>query len=355
MIKVYYQKDANLDLLKKKTIAIIGYGSQGHAQAQNLRDSGVKVIISEIPGNENYELAKEHGFTPLTASEASKQADIIQILAPDEVQPMIYENDIKANLTKGKALVFSHGFNIHFGQIIPPHNVDVFMIAPKGPGHLVRSVFLEGSGVPALLAIHQNPSGQAKKIALAYAKGIGATRAGVIETTFKDETETDLFGEQTVLCGGISELIKAGFNTLVEAGYPPEMAYFECCHEMKLIVDLIYRGGLEFMRYSVSNTAEYGDYSRGHRIITDETRKEMKKILKEVQSGEFAKEWILENKANRPVFNAYRKRESGLLLEKTGKELRAMMSWLKQPQKAGTPSSASKQEKGSKQSQKSKK
>ncbi len=350
MIKVYYEKDGNLDSLKKKTIAIIGYGSQGHAQAQNLRDNGVNVIISEIPGNENYELAKEHGFTPLTASEASKQADIVQILAPDEVQPMIYEKDLKANLTKGKALVFSHGFNIHFGQIIPPNDIDVFMIAPKGPGHLVRSVFLEGSGVPALLAIHQNPSGQAKKIALAYAKGIGATRAGVIETTFRDETETDLFGEQTVLCGGISELIKASFNTLVEAGYPPEMAYFECCHEMKLIVDLIYRGGLGFMRYSISNTAEYGDYSRGHRIITDETRKEMKKILKEIQSGEFAKEWILENKANRPVFNAARKRESEILLEKTGKELRAMMSWLKTPQKTGIAGSSPKQAKGLKKS-----
>ena len=328
MVKLFYDKDADLNILKKKTIAIIGYGSQGHAQAQNLRDNGVKVIISERPGNENYDLAKQHGFTQLSASEASKQADIIQILVPDEVQPMVYENDIKPHLTKGKSLVFSHGFNIHFDQIIPSKDVDVFMIAPKGPGHLVRSVFLEGSGVPALLAIHQNATGQAKKIALAYAKGIGATRAGVFETTFKDETETDLFGEQTVLCGGISELIKASFDTLVQAGYPPEMAYFECCHEMKLIVDLIYKGGLSYMRYSISNTAEYGDYSRGKRIVTDETRKEMKKILSEIQSGEFAREWILENKAGRPVFNASRKKEASLLLEKTGQDLRSMMSWL---------------------------
>ena len=337
-MKVFHDKDADLNQLKNKTIAIIGYGSQGHAQAQNLRDNGLKVIISEMPGSDNYNLAKEHGFSPLSASEASKKADIIQILVPDEIQPMVYTNDIKTNLTKGKSLVFSHGFNIHFNQIIPSKDIDVFMIAPKGPGHLVRSVFLEGNGVPALLAIHQDATGHAKKIALAYAKGIGATRAGVIETTFKDETETDLFGEQTVLCGGISELIKASFNTLVEAGYPPEMAYFECCHEMKLIVDLIYKGGLAYMRYSISNTAEYGDYSRGHRIITDETRKEMKKILKEIQSGEFAKEWILENKAGLTVFNAARKRESQLLLEKTGQELRSMMSWLATPKKSASSS-----------------
>jgi len=291
----------------------------------------VKVIISELEGTENYEIAKQHGFSPMNAAEASKKADIIQMLVPDEHQAFVYEQFIKPHLTAGKALVFSHGFNIHFGQIIPPPHVDVFMVAPKGPGHLVRSTFQEGNGVPALIAIQQDASGKAKKTALAYAKGIGATRAGVIETTFKEETETDLFGEQAVLCGGVSELVKAGFDTLVEAGYSPEMAYFECCHELKLIVDLIYKSGLSYMRYSISNTAEYGDYSRGKRIITDETRKEMKKILKEIQSGEFAREWILENKANRPVFNASRKAEALHPIEAVGKDLRNMMSWLKEP------------------------
>ncbi len=328
MLKVYYDNEADLNILKGKTIAIVGYGSQGHAQGQNLRDSGVNVIIAEMEGNENFELAKQHGFTPMSASEAAKKADIIQILVPDEVQPIVYEKEIKPYLTAGKALVFSHGFNIHFGQIVPPKDVDVYMVAPKGPGHLVRSVYLEGKGVPALVAIYQDASGKAMQLALAHAKGVGATRAGVIETTFKDETETDLFGEQAVLCGGVSELIKAGFDTLVEAGYDPEMAYFECCHELKLIVDLIYKGGLSYMRYSISNTAEYGDYSRGPRVITDETRKEMKKILKEIQSGEFAREWILENTAKRPTFNASRRAGADTQLEKTGAELRKMMSWL---------------------------
>lgn len=343
MVKIYYDKDADLSLLKKKTVAILGYGSQGHAQAQNLRDSGVKVVIGQRPGGENYELAKEHGFNPVSAAEASKQADIIQMLLPDELTPAIYEKDVLPYLSKGKALVVSHGFNLHFDQIIPPKDVDVFMVAPKAPGHLVRSVFVEGNGVPSLLAVYQNATGNAKKLALGYAKGIGSTRAGVIETTVKDETETDLFGEQCVLCGGLSELIKSGFQTLVEAGYPPELAYFECCHEMKLIVDLIYKGGLAYMRYSISNTAEYGDYSRGSRIVTDETRKEMKKILKEIQSGEFAKEWILENKAGRPSFLASRKREAVLQLEKTGQDLRSMMSWLKPAKKAGTGGALPKQ------------
>jgi ketol-acid reductoisomerase len=326
---MYYDNDADLNVLKGKTIAIIGYGSQGHAQGQNLRDSGVNVIISEMEGTENFELAKKHGFSPMSASEAAKKADIIQILVPDEIQPIVYEKEIKQYLTAGKSLVFSHGFNIHFGQIVPPKDVDVYMVAPKGPGHLVRSVYQEGKGVPALIAIFQDASGKAKQTALAHAKGIGATKAGVIETTFKEETETDLFGEQVVLCGGVSELIKSGFDTLVEAGYAPEMAYFECCHELKLIVDLIYNGGLSYMRYSISNTAEYGDYSRGPRIITDETRKEMKKILSEIQSGEFAKEWLLENKVNHPVFNASRKAGADTQLEKTGAELRKMMSWIK--------------------------
>jgi ketol-acid reductoisomerase len=329
MVKMFYDNDADLNVLKGKTIAIIGYGSQGHAQGQNLRDSGVNVIISEMEGTENYELAKKHGFSPMRASEAAQKADIIQILVPDEIQPIVYEKEIKQYLTAGKSLVFSHGFNIHFGQIVPPKDVDVYMVAPKGPGHLVRSVYQEGKGVPALIAIFQDASGKAKQNALAHAKGIGATKAGVIETTFKEETETDLFGEQVVLCGGVSELIKSGFDTLVEAGYSPEMAYFECCHELKLIVDLIYNGGLSYMRYSISNTAEYGDYSRGPRIITDETRKEMKKILKEIQSGEFAREWLLENKVNRPTFNAARKASAETQLEKTGAELRKMMSWIK--------------------------
>ncbi|MBW1971279.1 MAG: ketol-acid reductoisomerase [Deltaproteobacteria bacterium] len=327
-MKIFYDKDADLNILKGKTIGIIGYGSQGHAQAQNLRDSGLNVIVAELEGTENYKLAKEHGFSPLTASELSSKSDIIQILAPDELQAMLYEKDVLPHLKEGKTLVFSHGFNIHFGQIVPPSYVDVIMIAPKAPGHLERKVYTEGGGVPALLAIYQDFTGNAEKTGLAYAKGIGATRAGVIKTTFAEETETDLFGEQVVLCGGVTELIRAAFDTLVEAGYQPEIAYFECLHELKLIVDLMYEGGISYMRYSISDTAEYGDLTRGKRIITDETRREMKKILKEIQSGEFAREWILENRAKRPVFNALRKKDQKHLIEEVGKKLRSMMSWI---------------------------
>jgi len=329
MVKVYYDKDADLGMLKGKTVAIIGYGSQGHAQAQNLRDSGVKVIIAELEGTDNYKLALEHGFKPVSTAEAAKNADIIQMLVPDDVQAKIYHADIKQNMKKGKALVFSHGFNIHFGCIEPPKDVDVFMVAPKGPGHLVRSVFVEGGGVPCLIAIHQNASKKAKKMALAYAKGIGGTRAGVLETTFAEETETDLFGEQTVLCGGVTRLVMAGFETLVDAGYQPEIAYFECLHELKLITDLMYQGGIAWMRYSISDTAEYGDLTRGDRIISDETKKEMRKILKEIQSGEFAGEWLLENIAGRPKFKALRKKGLEHPIEKVGAQLRSMMPWLK--------------------------
>ncbi len=329
MVKIYYDHDCDLKLLKEKTIAVIGYGSQGHAQAQNLRDSGFKVIVSEMPGTDNYTLAKKHGFEPMSAEEAGKKADIIHILTPDDVQKKIYYNDIEENMTKGKALVFSHGFNIHFGQIIPPKDVDVYMVAPKGPGHLVRDTFVKGTGVPSLIAVEQNATEKAKELALAHACGIGAGRAAILETTFKEETETDLFGEQAVLCGGITELIKAGFETLVEAGYQPEIAYFECLHEMKLIVDLIYQGGFNYMRYSISDTAEFGDYTTGNRIITEETRQEMKRILGEVRSGTFAKKWILENLANRPVFNAKKRMEEQHQIEKVGKELRKMMSWIK--------------------------
>ncbi len=329
-MKIYYDKDANLNHLKGKKIAIIGYGSQGHAHALNLRDSGLDVIVAQRKGSENYQHALRDGFKPVTASEASKQADLIQILTQDHVQAKLYEVEVKPHLQKGKTLLFSHGFNIHYGQIVPPKEVDVVMIAPKGPGHLVRREFMKGAGVPSLMAIHQDFTKKAKQVALAYAKGLGATRAGVIETTFKEETETDLFGEQVVLCGGVSELIKAGFDTLVEAGYQPEIAYFECLHELKLIVDLMYEGGISFMRYSVSDTAEYGDLTRGKRIITEETRQEMKRILKEVQSGLFAKEWILENQANRPIFNALRREESKHLIEEVGKRLRSMMGWLKE-------------------------
>jgi ketol-acid reductoisomerase len=328
-MKIYYDKDANLNHLKGKKIAIIGYGSQGHAQAQNLRDSGLNVLVSQRKGSENYQYALRDGFKPVTAEEASKQADLIQILTQDHVQAKLYEMDVKPNLQKGKTLLFSHGFNIHYGQIVPPKEIDVVMIAPKGPGHLVRREFLKGAGVPSLVAIYQDFSKKANQTALAYAKGIGATRAGVIETTFKEETETDLFGEQAVLCGGVAELIKAGFDTLVEAGYQPEIAYFECLHELKLIVDLIYEAGIPFMRYSVSDTAEYGDLTRGKRIITQETREEMKRILKEVQTGSFAKEWILENQAGRPMFNALRKKEAEHPIEAVGKKLRSMMGWLK--------------------------
>ncbi len=329
-MKVYYDKDADLNVLKDKTVAVIGYGSQGHAHAQNLRDSGIKVVVGQRPGGENYELAKQHGFNPVSAAEAAKQGDLIMILLPDEVQAGVYESDIKPNLKPGKCLLFAHGFNIHFGQIVPPKDVDVFLIAPKGPGHLVRRTFTEGGGVPDLVAIEQDASGNALKLALAYAKGIGGTRSGVIETTFREETETDLFGEQAVLCGGVTELMKAGFETLVGAGYAPEMAYFETIHEMKLIVDLINQGGFGYMRYSISNTAEYGDYRTGRRLITDATRKEMKQILREIQDGTFASEFVQEFSAGRKAkFLATRRMESEHQLEKVGAELRQMMSWLK--------------------------
>ncbi len=328
-MKIFYDKDADLKVLKKKKVAIIGFGSQGHAQALNLRDSGIKVVVAQRKGGPNYKLAIEYGFKPVSAREASAECDVIQVLAQDDVQARLYKDELEMNMSKGKTLVFSHGFNIHYGQIVPPKDVDVIMIAPKGPGHLVRSEYEKGAGVPALVAIHQNATGKAMETALAYAKGIGATRAGVIETTFKEETETDLFGEQTVLCGGVTALVKAAFETLVEAGYQPEIAYFECLHELKLIVDLFYQGGISYMRYSVSDTAEYGDYTRGKRIITDETKKVMRQILNEVQTGQFAKEWILENQAHRPAFNIMRKREAEHPIEEVGKRLRSMMAWLK--------------------------
>ena len=328
MAKMYYDQDADLSLLKGEKIAIIGYGSQGHAQAQNLRESGLDVIVANRPGSDNYNRAVADGFTPVSAREAAEEATIIQMLVPDEVQDKVYREEVGPNMTEGKSLVFSHGFNIHFNQIVPPADIDVFMVAPKSPGHLVRRMYVEGKGVPALLAVHQDASGRAHAKGLAYAKGIGCTRAGVIETTFQEETETDLFGEQTVLCGGVSELIRAGFDTLVEAGYQPEIAYFECLHELKLIVDLIYEGGISYMRYSVSDTAEYGDITVGKRIINEETRKEMKQVLRDIQDGKFAKEWIFENQANRPMFNAMRMREREHSIEVVGKRLRAMMPWI---------------------------
>jgi len=329
MAKMFYESDCNLGLLDGKTIAVIGYGSQGHAHARNLKDSGVDVVVGLYNGSKSWAIAEADGLRVATASEAAKQADIIMILLPDERQGDVYKQDIAPNLTAGKSLVFAHGFNIHYGQVIPPADVDVFMVAPKGPGHTVRYQYEEGKGVPCLIAVHQDASGSAEAKALAYAAGIGGARAGILETTFKEETETDLFGEQAVLCGGVSELMKAGFETLVEAGYQPESAYFECVHEMKLIIDLVNKGGLSFMRYSISDTAEFGDYSIGKRIITDETKKEMKKVLSEIQDGTFAKNWILENKANRPAFNSRRRIESELQIEKVGAELRKMMSWMK--------------------------
>lgn len=328
-MKIYYDQDADLSLLADKTVAIIGYGSQGHAHAQNLRDSGVKVVIGQRPGGPNWQLAKDNGFTPVSAAEAAAAADIIMILVPDQTQKSLYEKDVLPNLKAGKMLMFAHGFNIHYQQIVPPADVDVSMIAPKGPGHLVRRVYTEGGGVPCLIAVQQNASGKAHDLALAYAKGIGGTRSGVLETTFREETETDLFGEQAVLCGGVAELMKAGFETLVEAGYEPESAYFECMHEMKLIVDLIYEGGLSRMRYSISDTAEYGDYTRGPRVITDETRKEMKRILKEIQNGSFAKEFIQENMSGRAHFLSMRRINAEHPVEKVGAKLREMMGWLK--------------------------
>jgi ketol-acid reductoisomerase len=327
--KVYYDDDADLSLLKNKTIAIIGYGSQGHAQAQNLRDSGCNVIIGQRPGGANYDLAVSHGFKPMSAAEATKAADLINILVPDEIQADLFKTEILPNLQKGDLLLCSHGFNIHFGQVTPPPGVDAALVAPKGPGHLVRAEYEKGGGGPSLIAMYPGSSDSSRQLALAYAKGIGGTRGGVIETTFAEETETDLFGEQVVLCGGVSALVKAAFETLVEAGYQPEMAYFECMHELKLIVDLFYQGGLNYMRYSVSNTAEFGDYTRGPRIVTDATKAEMKKILTEIQTGHFAREWILENKANQPTFKAIRRRERSHQIEQVGKELRSMMTWIK--------------------------
>jgi ketol-acid reductoisomerase len=325
---IYYDNDADLSLLKDKTIAILGYGSQGHAQAQNLRDSGCNVIIGQRTGSPNYDLAVSHGFEPMTADEATKRADIVNVLLPDEVQGDVFRDQIRDNLSPGNILMCSHGFNVHFGQIEAPTGIDTLLVAPKGPGHLVRSEFEAGGGVPCLIAIGEGSSDETRKTGLAYAKGIGGTRGGVIETTFAEETETDLFGEQVVLCGGVSELVKAGFDTLVEAGYQPEMAYFECLHELKLIVDLFYQGGLSYMRYSVSNTAEYGDYTRGPRIVTDETRAEMKRILTEIQTGEFARQWILENKAGAPAFKAVRRRDRDLEIEHVGRRLRRLMSWI---------------------------
>jgi len=329
MPKLYYQSDCNLQLLKGKTTAIIGYGSQGHAHALNLKESGADVIVGLYEGSKSWAKAEEAGLKVMTTAEASKAADIIMILVSDDIQAKLYNENIKPHLTQGKYLAFAHGFNIHYGQITPPEGVNVFMVAPKGPGHTVRSQYLEGRGVPCLIAIHQDPTGDTKDIALAYALGIGGARAGVLETTFKEETETDLFGEQAVLCGGVSALMKAGFETLVEAGYQPESAYFECMHEMKLIIDLVNSGGLNFMRYSISDTAEYGDYITGSRIITEETKKEMKNVLTEIQNGTFAKKWIVENQANRPQFNAMRRIESEHQIETVGAELRKMMSWLK--------------------------
>ena len=329
MATLYYEKDCNLGLLKGKTVAVVGYGSQGHAHALNLKESGVDVVVGLYEGSPSMQKARDAGLKAMVTAEAVKAADVVMILVNDEKQPALYEKDIAPNLKSGAALAFAHGFNIHFGQIMPPKDVDVIMIAPKGPGHTVRSQFQEGKGVPCLVAVNQNASGVAHDIALAYAMGIGGARGGVLETTFREETETDLFGEQAVLCGGVTELMKAGFDTLVQAGYQPESAYFECLHEMKLIIDLVVQGGLSFMRYSISDTAEYGDYKTGKRIITEDTRKEMKKILDEIRDGSFAREWILENKANRPYFNARRQQERDHLIEKTGAELRKKMSWQK--------------------------
>lgn len=329
MARMYYDADANLDLLGEKTIAIIGYGSQGHAHALNLKDSGMNVVVGLYAGSKSTQKAEAAGLPVQTVAEAAKVADLLMILLPDEVQKTVYQQDIEPHLTEGKVLAFAHGFNIHFAQVVPPENVDVVMVAPKGPGHLVRRTYEQGQGVPCLFAVYQDASGRARDRAMAYAKGIGGTRGGILETTFREETETDLFGEQAVLCGGLSELIKAGFETLVAAGYQPELAYFECLHEVKLIVDLIVEGGLANMRDSISNTAEYGDYTRGPRIITDETRTEMRKILSEIQTGQFAREFVLENMSGKAGFTAMRRREAEHPVEEVGKDLRAMFSWLK--------------------------
>ncbi|HEX79071.1 MAG TPA: ketol-acid reductoisomerase [Dehalococcoidia bacterium] len=329
MATIYYDNDCDLSLLQDKVIGIIGYGSQGHAQAQNLKDSGLQVIVAEAEGSPGWNKAKEDGFEVSLADAVARKANVIMMLAPDTIQAKIYCQSIVDDPTTGKMLMFAHGFNIHYGQIIPPKDVDVTMIAPKCPGHMLRQLYIEGIGPPALIAVEQDATGKAKEIALAYAKGIGCSRAGVLETTFAEETETDLFGEQAVLCGGVTSLVKAGFDTLVEAGYQPEIAYFECMHELKLIVDLFYKGGFNYMRYSVSDTAEYGDYTRGPRVIDDMVREEMVEILSDIQDGSFAKEWILENQANRPVYNALKRMESEELIEEVGAELRQMMPWLK--------------------------
>ncbi len=325
---MFYDKDADLGLLQGKTVAIIGFGSQGHAHGQNLRESGVQVVVAEAPESPGWQRAIDAGFEAVSAAEAAARAQIVVMLVPDQTQKAVYEAAVRDNLKDGDLLMFAHGFNIHFGQIVPPKGVDVAMVAPKGPGHLVRRVYVEGGGVPGLVAVYQDATGKAKDVALAYAKGIGCTRAGVIETTFREETETDLFGEQAVLCGGCTELVRAGFETLVEAGYQPEIAYFECLHELKLIVDLIYEHGISGMRYSISDTAEYGDVTRGRRIINEDTRDEMREILREIQDGEFAREWILENQAGRPVYNALVRRDAESEIEDVGKNLRGMMSWI---------------------------
>jgi ketol-acid reductoisomerase len=328
MVKVFYNGDINDDVLRGQKVAVIGYGSQGHAHAQNLRDSGFDVVVGVRQGK-SWNQAVKDGFHVKTVFEASELADVIMVLLPDEKQTEVYKKEIEPNLHAGKALVFAHGFNIHFNQIVPPNDVDVFLVAPKGPGHLVRRTFVDGAGVPSLIGVHQDVTGSAKDLALAYAKGIGAGRAGILETTFKEETETDLFGEQAVLCGGLTSLVKAGFETLVEAGYQPEVAYFECLHEMKLIVDLIYEDGLAGMRYSISDTAQWGDFVSGPRIVNDDTKRRMKEVLADIQSGKFAKGWILENQANRPQFNALNNRENNHQIEVTGRELRKMMPFIK--------------------------
>ena len=327
-LKMVYEQDAPMDALKGKTVAVIGFGSQGHAHAQNLRDSGVKVIVANRKDSSNGRLVQEHGFDPMSVEDAVKAADLIIVTLPDEVQPEVYNKSIGPNLKAGKTLGVTHGFNVHFKTIVPPKDVDVILVAPKGPGHLVRSEFEKGGGVPCLLAVHQDASGKARATGLAWANGVGGARSGVIETTFKDECETDLFGEQAVLCGGLSALIKAGFETLTEAGYPPEMAYFECVHEVKLIVDLIYQGGLDYMRYSISNTAEYGDLTRGPRIVNQQTKAEMKRILDDIQSGRFVRDWMNENAAGQASFKATRRRASEHQIEEVGGRLRAMMPWI---------------------------
>ncbi len=338
MANMYYDQDISSEALKGKKVAVVGYGSQGHAHSQNLRDNGVDVVVGLRPGR-SFDQAKADGFQVVSVAEAAKAADVVMVLLPDESQPHVYKQEIEPYLTSGKALAFAHGFNVHFNQVVPPADVDVFLVAPKGPGHLVRRVFEEGGGVPGLIAVYQDATGTAKSLALAYSKAIGAGRAAVIETTFEEETETDLFGEQAVLCGGVSALVKAGFETLTEAGYQPEIAYFECLHELKLIVDLFYESGIEGMRYSVSDTAQWGDFTAGPRIVTDSTKAEMKKILTEIQTGQFAKGWILENQANRPVFNAVNKRESTHPIEVVGRELRAKMPFV-QSKKKGLVTSA---------------